>query len=65
MNIIADKLSVLGNVSIIYSTYTKKFYVSIDRIEIKKGNFLNGINEQRDTPEEAIVAYFEKITDGS
>jgi len=43
-----------------YSTYTRKFYVST-KAEIKEGIILRGIAEHRDTPEEAIEAFNERI----
>ncbi len=60
---IMNKLKVLGEVSIRHSEYTGKFYVHMEpMLEIGDGHFLCGAIEHRETPDEAIKAYFNRIT---
>lgn len=51
---IAEKLSGLDNVEIGFSMTTKKFFVSLRKVEIKEGNFLKSVGYHADTPQEAL-----------
>ena len=43
-----------------YSTISEQFYVSAN-VDIKDGCLLKGICEHRDTPEEAVMAFHDRI----
>lgn len=44
-----------------FSSYTGRWYVSA-RIEVGNGAFLTGITEHRADPNEAVHAFFERLT---
>jgi hypothetical protein len=48
------------NAELKYSVYTEKFYVS-SNISIVEGSLLTSITEHRNTPEDAIFAFHERI----
>lgn len=60
---IKKKLEVLGKVHINYSEITNKFYVTMNpSVEIGDDSILCSPSEHQATPEKAIQAYFERIT---
>ena len=59
---ILKKIEILGEVYIFHSDVTKMYYVSQLHVEIGNGYLLEGVAEHKSTPEEAITAYFHRLT---
>lgn len=54
--------AVSRDVTVEFSEYTGKWYVSGRRLEVGDGSLLRGVTEHRDTPEQAIHAFFDALT---
>lgn len=50
------------DVSVLFSEYTRQWYVSARRLEVGNGMMLTGTAEHRDTVEQAVQAIFERLT---
>jgi hypothetical protein len=56
-----NKMNILGKPKMEYSEYTKKYYLTISEVEIKDGGFLTSPVEHKETKEEAITAYYNRL----
>lgn len=54
------QLETLAPTKVLYSSYTKKWYVSSE-IEIADGTFLRSGSPHRETPQLAVIGYFEDL----
>lgn len=50
------------DVRVEYSEYTARWYVSARHLEIGNGTLLTGGSEHRETPDQAIQAFFDRLT---